>query len=169
MMQYNGLITNVAQTKIDSDTDTYSCNYINIMENKISRKYAIAYPTAQQSLASTTQIALNTFKQNVGNKFTLLNNSVVVGAGVSKVALSACIFAEAVNNTGYVWGQIRKNNVSVIACITSSTCGFLSTPLSSQIIEVEEGDTISLVADSTAGGTSRIGVENTYIQLEIVE
>ena len=167
--QSSGLIANVAQAFSTSNTDSYSCSYINNIENKISRKYAIAYPTVQQSLASNTQIALNTFKQNVGNKFTLLNNSVVVGAGVSKIAVSACIFAEGVNNTNYVWGQIQKNNVSVTTFITSSTSGFLSIPLLSQITEVEEGDTISLVADSTAGGTSRIGAENTYIQLEIVE
>jgi CRISPR/Cas system CSM-associated protein Csm3 (group 7 of RAMP superfamily) len=156
-------------TKTETDTDVYSCNYINSIENKISRKYAIAYPTAQQSLASNTQISLNAFYKNVGNKFTLSNNSVVVGAGVSKIAISGCIFAEEVNNTNYVWGQIKKNNVSIITCIVSSTCGFVSTPLPYQIIEVQEGDIISLYVDSTAGGTSRIGTENTYIQLEIVE
>jgi microcystin-dependent protein len=167
--QSSGLIANVAQTFSSSTQDTYSCNYINSIENKISRKYAIAYPTAQQSLASNTQISLNAFYKNVGNKFTLSNNSVVVGAGVSKIAISGCIFAEEVDNTNYVWGQIKKNNVSIITCIVSSTCGFVSTPLPYQIIEVQEGDIISLYADSTAGGTSRIGTENTYIQLEIVE
>lgn len=151
----------------ESETDSYSCNYIN---NQLAPKYIIATTTVASNLSSNFKILLNSVRANEGNVFTLSNNSVVVGAGVSKIRASAGIFVQGPQGTGYVWGRIKKGNADISTTIFpyNNGGGFLSVSIPPQIIGVSEGDTISLIADSTCQGQLREGFTNTWLFVEAV-
>lgn len=45
---------------------------------------------------------------------------------------------------------------------------YISCAVPDFILDVKQGDKISLIADSTISGTVRTGVENTWLNVEIV-
>lgn len=153
-------------TKTTSDTETYSCNYVN---NKFEKKYAIASITYQPSASSSYTVPLDDMiAQNGG--FTLENGSIVIPAGVSRISVSASVFLNDWDGTSnYLWTQIRKNDNVVSGSINSGTGSYLSGSVPSKIEAVNAGDKISLVADSPAGGTIRSGSYNTWLNIEVIE
>lgn len=164
--QSAGVIGNVVKVKTNSDTETYSCNYVN---DKFEKKYAIASITYQPSASSSYTVPLDEMiTQNGG--FTLENGSIVIPAGVSRISVSASVFLNDWDGTSnYLWTQIRKNGNVVSGSINSGTGSYLSGSVPSKIEVVNEGDKISLVADSPAGGTIRSGSYNTWLNIEVIE
>lgn len=144
---------------------------INEVDSKFQTKYAIVTTTTASNLSSDFKILLNNISDNEGNKFTISNNEIVIGAGVSKVRISAGIFIEQLQNTGYLWGKIYKNSTFISGAMIpySNTGDNLSVSVSPMIVNVEEGDTFKLILDSTAGGKIRTGSPNTWILIEVVE
>lgn len=144
------------------------------IENAIEQtkiKYIIVTQSSKQNLSSSTQISLNVVYKNIGNKFSLSNNAVVVGTNVARVRISGAIFVEAPQGTGYVWGQIRKNDINISTAITpyNNGGGFLSSVIPPIIEEVSQGDVIKLIGDSTVQGNTRNGVANTWLLVEALE
>lgn len=141
------------------------------IENAINEKnYLVATITNEQSLSSNYILSLNSVVEKYGDKLTLSNGKIVVGAGVNKIRVSGSIFVNSPSGTGYVWGVIRKgfNHIGSNITYASSGTSFMSSSIPTNIVSVQEGDTIDLMADSTCGGTARTGRSNTWLYVEVI-
>lgn len=174
--QSSGVVAQVTNTKNTSTTNVYSCNYINKEIDQIKNQgdYIQATTTIATNLSSGTKIKLNSLMYIKGNSFTLdsVNNQIVVGEGVSKVEISASIFAENTGSTGYIWAIIKlANKGNVISAIhpAGDDWGFLSSTVPSSVVAVNEGDRIELIADSTTGGINRTGGLNVWLYVKALE
>ena len=150
-----------------SQTDAYSCNYINEKLDEIytntKSKMTIGL-SANVSHTATTKVALNTVINIIGDKFTLNSNGIKIGAGVTKVKVSANILqqASAVNLYG---GYITKNGTNLASAVNvgfntitnTSSWAFFHTGISPIIIDVVEGDIIYLC--SYVGVTSTVTLQ----------
>lgn len=144
---------------------------INEVDEKTKVKYAVVTTTTASNLSSDFQVLLNQIDRSEGNVFTISNNEVVVGEGVSKVRVSGCIFVEGPQGTGYVWGKIMKNSTNTSTSLQpyNNGGGFLSASIPPTIVPVTEGDTFRLIADSTVRGNLRISGQATWLLVEAVE
>ena len=116
-------------------------------------------------------IALDTVAYKKGEKFTLENDKIKIGAGVSAIRVSAAIFLNDFIGTGYAWGKIMKNGATFATSILSTITGaapYGSVCIPSTIVPVEEGDLINLRVEQTAREYTVIrGYEsNTFLFVE---
>ena len=141
------------------------------MDTKLTPNYIIATSTDNQTLSSNYIVSLNKVVESCGDKLTLANGKIVIGAGVSKIRASGSIFVNAPSSSGYVWGATRKGTTHIGSNITYASSGtsFMSSSIPANIISVQEGDTIDLMADSTCGGVTRSGRGNTWLCVEVIE
>lgn len=160
-----GNIGDITNDYSQSQTDAYSCNYINEKLDEISTKSAITIGlSANISHKKTTKVALNTIMNNIGDKFTLIDNGIKIGAGVTKVKVSANILQQAsvVNLYG---GYITKNGTNLASAVNvgfntitnTNSWAFFHTGISPIIIDVVEGDIIYLC--SYVGATSTVTLQ----------
>lgn len=169
----NQLQTNVenaieeAKTTTKTEAETSAKGYT---DEKTKPNYIVATITNAQTLSSNYKVTINSISESYGN-LSLDNGSVLIGENIKKVRVSASIFIDAPNQAGYVWGCIRKNNDTVASSIIpyAGTGGFLSSPIPPTIIQVNQGDTIGLLADSTCGGKLRVGRGHTWLLVEVIE
>lgn len=164
----NVVLSNIGDITNDysqSQTDAYSCNYINEKLDEISTKSKMTIGlSANQTHKSTTKVALNTIMNNIGDKFTLSNNGIKIGAGVTKVKISANILqhSSAVNLYG---GYITKNGTNLASAVNvgfntitnTNSWAFFHTGISPIIIDVVEGDILYLC--SYVGATSTVTLQ----------
>lgn len=92
-------------------------------------------------------IVLDVEKGKIGSKLSLSNNKIVVGAGVSKVLLSASVFyRKASSGQNYGWFTVKKNNsdigISAITNVLYADYGSATTGL--RLVSVQEGDELCL-------------------------
>lgn len=161
-------------TWTNGTTPAVNSTNLNKIENGLEEtncKYILATINNQQNLSSNTRINLNKVEANIGNKFTLSNNKITIGSGVSKIRVSGAIFVEAPQNTGYVWGQILLQGYRVNGCIFpyNNGGGFLSVSIPPSIWSCNQGDTIELIGDSTVQGNTRTGKDSTWILVEAID
>lgn len=150
-----------------SQTDAYSCNYINekLYEISTNTKSLMTIGLgANVSHTKTTKVALDTVMNIIGNKFTLSNNGIKIGAGVTKVKVSANILQQATAGNLY-GGYITKNGTNLASAVNvgfntitnTSSWAFFHTGISPIIIDVVEGDIIYLC--SYVGATSTVTLQ----------
>ena len=137
-----------------SQTDAYSCNYINEKLYEIytntKNKMTIGLG-ANVSHKATTKVALDTVMSTIGDKFTLNSNGIRIGAGVTKVKVSANILQQA-SDVNLYGGYITKNGTNLASAVNigfntiprTNSWEFLHTGISPIIIDVVEGDIIYL-------------------------
>lgn len=154
-----------------SATNALSANQGKVLNDKLSPKYAIVTTTTNSSISGGFAVLLNDISDSQGNLFSLSNNQILVGDGVSKVRISGGIFVDGPQGTGYVWGKILKGNNVCNTYIApyANVGGFLSVGIPPTIVNVQQGDTFQLIADSTCGGTLRTGSSNTWVLIEAIE
>ena len=154
-----------------SATNALSANQGKVLSDKITPKYAIVTTTTNSSISTDFMVLLNSISSSQGNLFSLSNNQIVVGTGVSKVRISAGIFVDAPQGTGYVWSKILKGNNACNTHIApyANAGAFLSASITPTIVSVQQGDTFKLIADSTCGGVIRTGSSNTWVLIEAIE
>ena len=135
-----------------SQTDAYSCNYINEKLDELSTKSAITIGlSANVNHKATKKVALNTIMNSIGNKFTLIDNGIKIGAGVTKVKVSANILQQA-SDVNLYGGYITKNGTNLASAVNigfntiprTNSWEFFHTGISPIIIDVVEGDIIYL-------------------------
>ena len=133
--------------KTISDTDTYNCNYINSLKPSI---ITVGLNSNTEITGSTT-IQLDKILSSVGNKFTLQNGGIKIGAGVSKIKVSGCLL-EKVNSVGLYGCYIYKNEALLANAIN---VGFNYIPVVNQmfkttcqpvLVDIQEGDIIYMNA-----------------------
>lgn len=100
---------------------------------------------------------------------TLSSNGIRIGAGISKVKVSGNVFIYAASTSvAYNWASIRKNGVDVTSSITSANGRYGSVVFAPKVIDVSEGDIISLYKINSTNDTVR-GATNTWLTVEVVE
>ena len=169
-IQFAGATVLNSQEKTSTE-EAYNCNYINDKVAEINDKindvqYCVATISSAQAISSNYKINLNSINRGNGN-FTLSNGGIRIGEGINKIRISASIFVDGWGGGGnYLWGLISKNNTRVAGSIVSGNSSYISSSIATTIIEVEEGDIITLIADAGAGGNLRTGATNTYLCVE---
>ena len=115
----------------------------------LKKSIICAYPdVGEHNITADNQLVDLELSNTVGAKFTLENNGIKVGAGVSKVLISATIyFLNFGADAGYINPAILINNdaiTSVIEPIIQNESSFQTVNFSEILKDVEEGDVIKL-------------------------
>lgn len=112
-----------------------------------------------------------------GNKLSIVDGKIKIGAGVSKIKVSATLFFEDLlyTKTSYIWTDISNNNTRVSSAIKSAAYAgeFESVNINKDDLDVVEGDLISVVCNnpgySVQDPTSiRVGETNTWITVKVI-
>ena len=163
-----GLVANVANGYSTSQNDTYSCDYVN---KKTIRKIATVALESSVEMTSgiipLSRIVYATVHAPEG--LTFYNNGIKIGAGISKILVSANIFAETTNYNDYLWTRIQKNGLEASAAIAPYICGYVTTSHSPLLLSVSEGDVINLYKIDNTSATVRGNITNTFMTVEVVE
>ena len=157
-------IPKIKNKKTQSDTDTYSCNYINnVMQNNILGVSLTADVDPQIS----TYVEINTWEQQfkIGNKLNVENGKIKIGAGVNYIKIYGQL---GINSDGdmifYLWLRKNGNNVGIWE-VNKTFNTYVIIPIN-QILQVEEGDIISIATYQDAQYT--IEADKTEVYFEAI-
>ena len=90
---------------------------------------------------------INSVFNQVGTGFTISDSCIVVGAGITKVLVSASIFFVYRSSMNYAWYQLEKNGTEVAGTriITNTYGGSFGTgTMAEKLLTVAEGDKLRL-------------------------
>lgn len=169
--QSAGVIAQIEQN-LDSNSEVNAPS-VKAVKNAIEKSCILVRPTSTFTIEneSNVYITLDNIANKNGDKFSLINNKVKVGKGVSKVKISASIFCNDLIGTGYVWLKVKKNDIDVASSITpkgtdSAPCASASIP--TFIMDVVEGDEICLWVQQTVYPNTAIRSDSieTYLYVE---
>ena len=135
--------------------------------------YCVATITTSPTISSNYYVPLNLISK-INGDFSLQDGGIKIPSGVNHIRVSGSVF---INNwpggTNYLWGRIYRTrgtqNGAISGSITGTPSAYLSAPIPSSIIDVQEGDIIKLMADSGSGGTIRGYTENTWLMIEKID
>lgn len=147
-----------------STTDGYSANYINGTRSTITASFSTNHTIATTN--TEEKVNLDT-SVSVGNKLTLNNSGeIVVGSGVRAILVSANINYQTI--TAGVKYVIIKQNGATVYQNTSQISARTSLPITPSLVEVQEGDKITLYLNGTQNDVIRRGVAFSNITVEVV-
>lgn len=131
----------------------------------LNYKYILA--TTTTSTSNVSKVVFNSIVQQNGG-FLLSNGSIVIPSGITRIRVCASVFIDVSNSSNrYFWGRIKKNSSLMSGNLTPTNGDtYLSCSISPTVIDVEEGDLITLEADNTCSGKNRTGRSNTWILIE---
>lgn len=156
--------SNVKTITTNTDNDVYSCNYINnVMQNNILGVSLTADVDPQIS----TYIEINTWKQQlkIGDKLNVENGKIKIGAGVNYIKIYGQLgIASDGDVLFYMWLKKNGNNVGVWE-VNKTFNTYVIIPIN-QILQVEEGDIISMATYQDAKYT--IEVDKTEVYFEAI-
>lgn len=107
-----------------------------------------------------------TSEVKVGNKLSIENGNVVVGENISKVKVSANV-GNAITSATKLSSRILRNDTSITEGIVANPAYYSTISISEKIINVSEGDVISLEVAGAVG--DKISWAMTYLTVEVVE
>lgn len=153
--------SSVKTTKTATDTDTYSCNYI----NDATQKQIISVETGSTfNFTINEYTEINTWKlynQN-GNKFSVENGKVKVGTGISKVKITATLSIDnQAQDTIYCYPKLNGISLSPWCLFNLNYAGTLTF---STMCNVKENDIISCALYSTKNANINAGRANMIIE-----
>lgn len=137
-------------------------NYIVSTEIKQQHLQSFINATITYNNQTTTGLPANTWTPltlsnviEMGNDFTVSNNNITIGAGVQKVSLSAILrFGTTTSSNSSGMYQIRINDNTVAEGRVPLVAGSgACAPIAGIVCEVNEGDVISLVGQSTSAAS----------------
>ena len=163
--QSAGIIAEIEQN-LDSNSEVNAPS-VKAVKNAIEKSCILVRPTSNYSVEneSNVYITLDNIANKNGDKFSLINNKVKVGKGVSKVKISAAVFLNDLIGVGYVWLKVMKNNIGVSSSINpkgTDSAPYLSACVPTFVMDVAEGDEIGLWIEQTV-------YTNTTIRSELLE
>ncbi len=157
--------------KITSDINDTNENAVpnaKTIKDYASRKVATASISTEIQNFKKGTIALNTIKSNT-SLLTLENNGIKIGKGIKKILVSGNVFGNAQEiNTSYLWIHIKKNDEIVCNALSNPSSWFTSTVLSPNLIDVQEGDVITLWKEDDVATHIR-SKAYTYLTVEVIE
>lgn len=148
----------------ESTTDGYSANYINGIRSTITASFNTNHTIATTN--TEEQVNLDT-SVSIGSKLTLSNSEIVIGSGVRAVLVSANINYQTI--TAGVKYVIIKQNGTTVYQNTSQISARTSLPITPSLVEVQEGDKITLYLNGTQGDVIRRNSAFSNITVEVVE
>lgn len=160
----------ILNTQSTSQTDTYSCEYIN---NLLGLNYISAWKWQNETLSlkqGFSKVDLKQVMSSNGNKLTLSNNNVVIGSGVSKIRINGQL-ALYNGNGNFGVAIVKNNNLDEgrlimtwgEALANKDTCIITTTTYA----DVQEGDLISLYIYTVTAQTSNVQ-GNSLINVEVI-
>ena len=154
--------SNVKTITTNTDNDVYSCNYINnVMQNNILGVSLAASVTPQIS----TYVEINTWKQQlkIGDKLNVENGKIKIGAGVNYIKIYGQLGIDSDGDVlFYMWLKKNGNNVGVWE-VNKTFNTYAIIPIN-QILQVEEGDIISIATYQDAQYTIEAGKTEVYFE-----
>lgn len=162
----------ILNNESNSQTDTYSCDYIN---KKTTKSYVKGYFNSNINLIQEWQTPSFTNAEIVGDKFELKNGRIYVKSGVSKVSINAIAFMEKMNiGSSYVWFFISKNGGRMLNAIEGTgAVHYKSIVIPNTPIQVKEGDYFTLEWNNPIWSADyqivRSGIENTRLAIEEID
>ena len=137
---------------------------------QIPQKEYILATTTTASRTNPTKVVFNSIFSYTGN-FTLYDGGVVIPAGISKVRVSANVFLEDAQATGYsicaIYLSRNGTETNQAQTLTPVSSGFYaSSIISPTIVDVEEGDILYIRGDNPSNSKVRINRANTWILVE---
>lgn len=148
-------------------------NEIKTAVNSLEAQWCVATITTSPTISSNYYVPLNLISKKNGD-FSLQDGGIKIPTGVNHIKVSGNVF---INNwpggTNYLWARIYRTrgtqNGAISGSITGTPSAYLSAPIPSSIIDVQEGDIIKLMADSGSGGTIREYTDNTWLMVEKID
>lgn len=148
------------------------------LQNQVNDKNIISAGGTSSATATSTgdlRIPITRAIEQIGDKFTISNNRVYVGAGVSKVLVSGQIYFNLAANRGNALNFYIRKNGSVINGQTNG--GYASTStrnaclsLPPKLISVSQGDYFDWTAYLYNGDVVRTdSSSNTYLTVEAID
>jgi len=136
---------------------------------EVITKREIATAVLSQEVTMTTgTIPLDLIENTTTNRLTLSNNGIRIGSGVHNVLISANVFANAQNETGYTWTYIKRNNSVASIALVNNRGFFASTTHTPRLLDVQEGDIITIYKQDDSQSLIRT-YANTYLTVEIID
>lgn len=117
---------------------------------------------------NTATIQLNTIIAQVGNKLTTSGDGILIGQGVSKILVSGVAWLK---TEGYKTLKIYKDDEQVGYTIIQNSEDWASPVIPPCLIDVEEGDLITLRTEVSVDGeclAGTYGTASTYLTVEVV-
>lgn len=150
-----------------NDTNDNAVPNAKTIKNYASKKVATA------NLSSAVTMTIGKISLNVINTstslLTLSDGGIKIGKGISKILINANVFGNAKgSNTSYLWIYIKKNQETIAIALNNPSSWYVSTALSSKLIDVAEGDVIWLYKQDDVSTEIRSGA-NTWLTVEVVE
>lgn len=125
---------------------------------------------------SNTVFSVNNYKptltlsNSTGDKLSISDGKIKIGADVKKVLVSASSFIDTANANNYLWLFLNKNNNAIATSIDTSGMIYKSCAIPPRLIDVKENDLINLSYDNTGGFPATIrGGNETWVTVEVVE
>ncbi len=160
----------IVADKAKDINDTNENAWVNAktIKDYASRKVATATISNEIQNFKRGTIALNTIKSNT-SLLTLENNGIKIGKGIKRILVSGNVFGNAQGiNTSYLWIYIKKNDEVVSNALSNPSSWFTSTVLSPNLIDVQEGDVITLWKEDDVATHIR-SKAYTYLTVEVIE
>lgn len=172
-LQSIGVLGRIFNTKSSSDKDTYSCNYVNNITEKISEKNILSIRVSTQYDQTTDKdmIKFGTIISSIGDKLTISNNGIRIGSGVKKVLINSNIILTKGNETSgdLMETDLMKNGTQVLALnIINKTTNWQTLNAPNLLIAVEEGDLLQIQLWNNNHAAARI-YATSYLTVEVVE
>ena len=107
---------------------------------------------------------------SIGSKLTRNSNSIQIGAGVSKVLVSAnCKWNQSTGADRII--TIYKNTTEIISTYYQSFTDYITSSLTPYVLDVQENDLIKLGIESGIGSDSSAtsDIINAYLTVQVVE
>ena len=141
-----------------------------IQLSKISRSIITIKGTAEYTTNNNSIVNLNAIAASEGSGLSHSSQAILIGAGVSKILVSANLFIKTTTPASYAWGTLKKNNTS-IGChaIANATGNFATLSFSPYLLDVSPGDRISLeFFDAPGGGAVLIRGAHSWLTAQVV-
>lgn len=150
-----------------NDTNDNAVPNAKTVKNYASKKVATANLSSAVTM-TTGKISLNVINTST-SLLTLSDGGIKIGKGISKILINANVFGNAKgSNTSYLWIYIKKNQETIAIALNNPSSWYVSTALSSKLIDVAEGDVIWLYKQDDVSTEIRSGA-NTWLTVEVVE
>lgn len=160
-------LNNQEVQRLDDYLKEIEIQITNIKEELKSKDYITATIQSETVYEANTTVPLTVILSKYGNKLSLNSGAIKIGVGVSKVELSGQVFYwKGDNRDPYQWATIKLNDKQISTALADNSGGWASVHFSTRIIDVKEGDTITLV--NISKGRIR-NDENTYLHVKVVE
>lgn len=148
------------------DTST-PINATNLNNNfqELTNKWARLKPNLVITLTGTSETAIPLSIDAKNGNFTVNSNGeLVIGSDISKIQISGQLyFYQGTANTKRIF--VKKNGTNVIRSIHSNFNSTSTFDINAKIIDVTEGDIISVYVTGSNGETIQNGIDDSYISI----